>query len=188
MLQEVLIVREYHVVERMVVPHEDACIIVDILEFDGITIKCHFVTAGVIIEPKVVEAVTRSLSFVGGVTYIKHDSWFLAEELFKDSGHHFKNLWVVGAMFMLSVIDEKVIGTIIHEDSVFVETDGVVYLLVGHEAESEVAQLLQNVGRTAESVIVLSVLLVHEPAHATSRGHQSSAGKPRHTAQGCRSV
>ena len=132
----------------MVVPHEDACIIVDILEFDGITIKCHFVTAGVIIEPKVVEAVTRSLSFVGGVTYIKHDSWFLAEELFKDSGHHFKNLWVVGAMFMLSVIDEKVIGTIIHEDSVFVETDGVVYLLVGHEAESEVAQLLQNVGRT----------------------------------------
>jgi hypothetical protein len=108
--QEVLIVREYHVVERMVVPHEDACIIVDILEFDGITIKCHFVTAGVIIEPKVVEAVTRSLSFVGGVTYIKHDSWFLAEELFKDSGHHFKNLWVVGAMFMLSVIDEKVIG------------------------------------------------------------------------------
>jgi hypothetical protein len=35
-LQEVLIVREYHVVERMVVPHEDAGIIVDILECDGI--------------------------------------------------------------------------------------------------------------------------------------------------------
>lgn len=88
------------------------------------------------------------MPLVGGVAYIKHDGRFLAEEPFKDGGHHFENLWVVGTMFMLGVINEKVVGTIIHEDSVFVESDGVVYLLVGHEAESEVAQLRQCVGRT----------------------------------------
>ena len=49
---------------------------------------------------------------------------------------------------MLGVVDEKVVGTIIHEDSVFVETYSVVYLLVGHKAESEVAQLSQHVGRS----------------------------------------
>lgn len=40
-LQEVLIVREYHVVQGMVVAHEDAGVIVGFLEGDRIAVKCH---------------------------------------------------------------------------------------------------------------------------------------------------
>lgn len=148
MLQEVLIVGENHVVKGMVVTQENASVVIDLLECDAVAEECHFVASRIVVEPEVIEAVTRSLPPVGGVTDIKHDGRFLAEELFKDGSHHIENFWVVGAMFMLGVVDEKVVGTIIHEDSVFVETDSVVYLLVGHKAESEVAQLSQHVGRS----------------------------------------
>ena len=177
--------------------HEDAGVVVDLLECDAVTEECHFVASGVVVEPEVIEAVTRCLPPVGGVTDIKHNCRFLTEELFEDGSHHIKNLWVVGSMFMLGVIDEKVVGTIIHEDSVLVETDGVVYLLVGHEAESEVAQLCQLIGRSLverigrkrhRTNLVEVCTLFCVLAHAIFRGHLSFAGKPRHTAQGCHSV
>ena len=71
----------------------------------------------------------------------------LAEELFEDDGHYVENFRVVGAVLVLAVIDEEMVGAIVHEVRVFVETDVVVYLLVGHETERHVVDLRQTVGR-----------------------------------------
>ena len=88
MFQEILIVRENHVMQRMIVSHKNSCVIADTLESDRITIEGHFMTKRIVVEPKVIEAVTGSLPLVSRVTDIKHDSWLLVKELFKDNGYN----------------------------------------------------------------------------------------------------
>ena len=76
----------------MIVTHEDACIVTHFLESDAVAIERHLMAAGVVVEPEVIQAVTRCLSFVSGVADIKHDSWLLTEKFFEYDSHHFENL------------------------------------------------------------------------------------------------
>ena len=132
----------------MIMTQKDSGIVLDILESDRITEERHLMTAGIVVEPEVVETITSCLPFVCRITDIKHDCWFLIEELFKNDGHHFKYFWVVGTMFMLGVIDKEMISTIVHKERVFIETDHIMYLLVGYKAEGNVVYLRQFVWRT----------------------------------------
>ncbi len=121
--QEVLIIGKNHVVQGVVVTQEDASVVPRILEGDAIAEECHLVVAGIVIEPEVVETITGGMALVGGVANIEHDGRFLTEELFEDDGHNVKNLRVVGAVLILAVINKEMIGTLVHEVRVLVETD-----------------------------------------------------------------
>ena len=146
MFQEVLIVGKNHVVQGMVVAQEDAGVVLRVFEGDAVAEERHLMVAGVVVEPEMVETVAGGLPLVGGVADIEHNCGFLTEELLKDDGHRVENLGVVGTMLVLAVVDEKMIGTIVHEIRVFVETGVVVYLLVGHETERQIVDLRQLVG------------------------------------------
>ena len=145
MFQEVLIVGENHVVQGMVVAQEDAGVVLRILEGDAVAEERHLMVASVVIEPKMVKTVAGGLPLVGGVADIEHNGWLLTEELFKYNGHRVENLGVVGTVLMFAVVDEEMVGTLVHEVRVFVETGVVVYLLVGHKAERQVVDLRQLV-------------------------------------------
>ena len=147
MFQEVLIVGENHVMQGMVVTQKDTSVVLRILKSDAVAEKRHLVIASVIVEPEVVKTVAGGLTLVGGVANIEHDSGLLAEELFEDNGHRVENLWVVRAVLVFTVVDKKMIGALFHEVRVFVETDIVAYLLVGHKVERHVVDLCQLVGR-----------------------------------------
>ena len=151
--QEVLIVSENHVVQGMVVTQEDAGVVFRILEGDAVTEERHLMVAGIVVEPEVVETVAGGLSLVGGVAYVEHDSRFLIEELFEDDSHRVENLRVVGAVLVLAVVDEEMIGTLVHQVRVFVKTDVVAYLLIGHEAERQIVNLRQLVGRAMVEIV-----------------------------------
>lgn len=125
----------------MIVTHEDTSVVTNILESNSITVERHFVIAGIIIEPKMIETITRSLTFVSRVADVEHNCWFLIEELFKNDSHHFKYLRIVSSMFVLAIIDEKMVGTIIHENCVFVEANSIMYLLIGHKTKGKFNQL-----------------------------------------------
>ena len=79
----------------MIVTHKNASIIVNLLESDRIAVEGHFMATGIIVEPKMVETVTCSLTMVSGVTYIEHDCRLLTEELFQNNGHYIKNLGII---------------------------------------------------------------------------------------------
>ena len=135
MLQEVLIVRENHIMQWMVMAHENACIVINFLESDGVAIERHLVAAGIVVEPKVIEAVASSLTVIRRVADVKHNSWLLAEEFLKDDGHHFEYFGIIGTMLVLAVVYEEMVGSIVHKNGVLVETNSVVYLLMGNKTK-----------------------------------------------------
>lgn len=99
MFQEVLVVRENHVVQRNILTHEDTSIITNLFKSDGVAIERHLMATGIVVEPKMIETITHSLSFVSGVADVEHDCWFLTEE------------------------------------GVFIETNRVMYMLIGYKNE-----------------------------------------------------
>jgi hypothetical protein len=79
----------------MIVTHKDTCIVVNLLESDRIAVEGHFMATGIIVEPKMVETVTRCLPMVGRVADIEHNCRLLTEELFQNNGHYIKNLGII---------------------------------------------------------------------------------------------
>lgn len=56
--------------QRMIVAQENASVIADLLEGDGVTIERHLMATSIVVEPKVIETVACSLTLVSGVAYI----------------------------------------------------------------------------------------------------------------------
>ena len=95
----------------------------------------------IIVEPKMVETVTCSLTMVSGVTYIEHDCRLLTEELFQNNSHHIKNLGIIRTMFVLTIVYEEMIGAVVHEDGVFVKAYCIMNVLIGYKTKSKLTQL-----------------------------------------------
>ena len=53
--------------------HENAGVVLRVLEGDAVAEERHLMVAGVVVEPEVVEAVAGGLALVGGVADIEHD-------------------------------------------------------------------------------------------------------------------
>ena len=125
----------------MIVTHKNSCIIVNLLESDRIAVESHFMATCIIVEPKMVETVASCLTMVGRVTDIEHDCRLLTEEFFQNDGHYIKNLGIIRSMFMLTIVYEKMIGTIIHKDSVFIKAYCIMNILIGNKTKSKLTQL-----------------------------------------------
>ena len=94
----------------MIVTQKDSCIVLDFLECDGIAEECHLVAASIVVKPEVIEAVACCLPFVGRITDIEHDCWLLTKELFKNYSHDIKYLRIVGAMFVLAIVNKEMVS------------------------------------------------------------------------------
>ena len=132
---------------------EYARIILDFLECDRVAEKRHLMAAGVVVKPEMIETVTRCLSLIRRVTDVEHDGRLLIEELFEDYCYNIEYLGIIGAMFVLTVVDKEMVCTIIHKECIFIEADDIVYLLVSYKAESEVVNLRQMVRRTHVKIV-----------------------------------
>ena len=132
--------------QRMIVTHKNACVVVNILESDRITVECHLVATGIIVKPKMVKTVSCSLAMVGRVTDIEHDRRLLTEEIFQNDGDNIKNLGIIRSMFVLTIVYEEMIGTIVHEDGVFIKAYCIMNVLIGYKTKSKLTQLTQLVG------------------------------------------
>ena len=86
---------------------EDASVIFDFFECDRVAEERHLMAAGVVVKPEMIETVTCSLSLIGRVTDVKHDGRFLIEELFEDYCYNIEYLGIIGAVFVLTVVDKK---------------------------------------------------------------------------------
>ena len=53
---------------------------------------------------------------------------------------------IIRSMFMLTIVYEKMIGTIIHKDSVFIKAYCIKNILIGNKTKSKLTQLTQLVG------------------------------------------